>query len=353
MAILMIWIAISPLIPVSGARGIPGSPDFGYGGHLPADRSPLDAVRLAANLNLDWVALPIAWQAVMPQPNTQIAWSQLDPIFNAVARTRISVMLSLSQPPAWAITPAGPDPMQTAQFLNQLLQRYPALIQAVELFLAANTRQGWGAAPDANAYLNLFKVVQSQLKSVKQNPILVAGGLVPLSLQESKQDMDDLVFLQKLYTAGGAAIIQVLSVDLGHITGQPLQSPAGGDHRVLRHYEEIRQVMIKNNHPSGMIWITHLSVPSGKINLAEIITDPHLQDAWLAQAYGQIRSQLYIGASFYDGLNPNEDNHSLILSDGSYHPFYRTLRGLIIQSFSSASAAKPGRAKEQPLLKKP
>ncbi len=353
MALLWVWIAVMPTSPASGAHGIPGSPDFAYGGHLVTSNSPQEAVRLAANLNLDWLSLPLEWNVLAPLPKSPVDWSRYDPIFKSIARTGISVMVSLSHPPAWALTPSGPDPSHTANLLNQLIQRYPGLIQAIELFPAANTRQAWGAVPDAAAYLNLIKIVQSRLQSPSPKPVLVAGGLASLPPQKSSQDIDDLVFLQNLYDAGAAAVLQLISVDSSEITGQPLQNPSGGETRVLRHYEQVRQVMLKNNHTSGMIWITHLSVPSGKINPGEVQTDPTQQEIWLAQAYGQVRSQLYIGAAFYAGLNPSEDNHSLILSNGSYHPFYRTLRGWISQSTSNASIIKPGQAKEQPLLKKP
>lgn len=352
MAILIFWVAISPITPAQGMRGIPGSPEFAYGGHLEFESATSESIRLAAGLNLDWMGLTLSWQQIAPQTNAAVDWTTVDATLKQTALTRIPVMVSLTHPPNWAVTEAGPKVEVVTQVLLQLFKRYPS-IKALELFPQANTREGWGAKPNPTAYHSLVKLVKAQLVKAGFNPILVAAGLKPVSPTEASQNMDDLAFLQKLYEAGATETFSVVSLNLSEIQGQPLDSPTAGFPNVLRRYELIRQIMLKNNHASGLIWITHLNPPSGKINPGEIHAEVEQQAAWLSQAYNQIRSQLYIGTTFLNGFSSSKDNCALILSDGSYHPFYHSLRGFIAQSASGSSTTKPGRAKEQPILKKP
>jgi hypothetical protein len=149
-------------------------------------------------------------------------------------------------------------------------------------------------------------------------------------------------------------VVTIVSLQASDLTGEPLQASDRSENRVLRHYENIRQVMLNNGHESGLIWITHLTPPGGNINSEDQkYQDPDSQGAWFNQVYSQLKSQLYIGVAFLSGLNPTDSSQSvsLIQSQGDYHPFYRSLRDLISANRSDHSSSRPGRAKDQPLIK--
>jgi hypothetical protein len=98
----------------------------------------------------------------------------------------------------------------------------------------------------------------------------------------------------------------------------------------------VRNVMLKNHHPEGMLWITSFSWPSGTIHADNAGDDNTVSEAqWLHQAYNLLSAQLYIGAAFFDSLNPKiapegtfSKGPSLILPDGSYHPSIQNLAQL-------------------------
>jgi hypothetical protein len=186
--------------------------------------------------------------------------------------------------------------------------------------------------------------------------LVVAGGLLPTGAQPSSDMVDDLSFLTSLYKAGAKSIVQVISVQLGQISGSPMAPSSGADKRVLRHYEEIRQVMLDNGHERGLVWVTHLQPPDGSLSTEDAkYQNPDEQSTWLTQAFQQMRSQLYIGVAFLDAINPNADadrpGFSLITLGGDFHPAYRLLRDQIAQNSSGSIGVRPGRPKAAPLAR--
>jgi hypothetical protein len=83
--------------------------------------------------------------------------------------------------------------------------------------------------------------------------------------------------------------------------------------------------MLRNNHQSGLIWITGFSWDS------QAITSSEGQATWLKQAFLMMRAQLYIGNAFFQNLNPGlgPDTNDLISKNDSLHPGIEIIRQLI------------------------
>lgn len=335
--------AVSSVQTALAAKGTPYSPDFGYGAHLDITGQYIpEALQSAAAQKIDWISIDFDWAALWPDASREPKLADLDSAMDIAQRNGLAVMLSLTDAPTWARTADGPDAKLSSWLVVNLAQRYPKALQAVELFPGANLASAWGGTPNPAAYFSLFQVVQASIQQAKLPLLLVAGGLTPLSAGSSTSDSDDLQYLQGLYQSGAAANMSIISLRFPDLTGEPLQAPDGQEHRILRHYEEIRQVMLKNNHQHGMLWITTFSWPSGRIQAADSVYQQSAEQVnWLTQAYKQLRAQLYIGAAFFNALNPAGKDHaaSLIQPDGSYHPFYNTLGKLIAQNNQSLDAA--------------
>ncbi len=348
-----------PNAPVFAVRGTPGSSEFGFGARLDTNGQFVgDGIQLAYDLQLDWVSFDLPWKLVQSEKNGPVDWSRYDPVFENLAHYQLTALVSITQPPDWSLSPAGPDPAAAAQFVLQLVEKYGATVAAVELFPSANTSEGWGADPEPTSYLNLFKTVHNRLSSANASLLLVAGGLEPVADNTQAGRAGDLEFLRGLYLAGGKDVIQVLSIHLENLTGTPAAVAENRQQQVLRHYEEIRDVMVKYGHQKGLLWITGLAIPASPEVQAEI-TGPiaQKQAAWLLQAYQQLRSQLYIGVAFLNQLNPSAQNATgaasvpLIQSSGDLHPIYRVLRDQIAQNSSGGSGSRPGRPKSNSLTK--
>lgn len=287
MGSLMFLMACSPLPPerTSNPPGTPYSLDFGYGMRIETNQPGADlSLRWAAQNRFDWVALDFDWDSTQPAPET---WNEDSLFANAIRQAHslgLATLVSVKNPPAWAINATGPNAGETAKLILTLGRKYPWLT-AIELFPGANTRSGWNAAPSPAAYAQFFQTIQASLDAENLEIYLIAGGLC--NTLTSPEDIRDVDFLEQLYTIGLRPAI--LGIHLETLQGNPLDVPSQNS---LRHYEEIRAVMTANDHHEGLLWITGFNLP------------PEMQpETWLKQADPLMKSQLYLGTVFYSPEN--------------------------------------------------
>ena len=360
--ILLLLMAIQQVHPAqaghAAARGLPGSAEFGFGAVLnPNGAKVTEAAALSAKLELDWISVPVTWAAVQPDAASPPNLASLDSLLQPTGTNLPAVLVSISTAPGWASTSQGPNPTQTAQFVLALVRRYPA-IRAVELFPGANTQLGWGSAPNPAAYASLLRTVSDSLRSAGSGVALVAGGLQPQPANPPAGNVDDLAFLTSLYQQGAAKWMTVVSIQYTDVAADPLRYPDGSERRVLRHYEEVRQVMIANKHTFARIWITRFCLPSGTIEVQDKASiDVGSSSAWMIQGVTQMRSQLYIGAVFLANLNSRGEGSAseplvLMQGDGTQHPFTAQLAEMISLNQAGSGSIVPGKAKEGGFEKK-
>jgi hypothetical protein len=349
------------ITPARAASGMPDSAEFGYGMHIDIwGQNVALAMASIEKSGIEWIAVDFDWERHWPQRTAALDLASLDALMSFARTNGKHVLLSLTNAPAWALTPSGPDPELTAGLVAQLTRLYPDTMLAVELFPAANTFDGWGAAPSPSAYASLIKSTAASLQAANRSAVLVAAGLKPVDPLQPGSDLDDLIFLKGLYQAGAAQYVPIISVRLTETAIDPMASPGSASPLVLRHYEAVRQVMIENQHISGLIWITAFTWPQ-QLNTAAthtakstfeaqgILRDSQTQ--WFTQAYQMMKSQLYIGAAFYGCLNPppgmlyeDSTDHCLISGESEQtgiHPAYASLMDLI--SLGNPDSASPQR----------
>ncbi len=353
LAFLIGLILIANLVPLLGAqaaRGEPGSQQFGFGGTIYSDGQYLnEALYLSQNLGLDWVQIDVSWKEIWPDPSQPANWIQLDQTLSFFNNRSTSIMLSLTDAPAWVMTPGGPDANLAAAFLGQVLSRYPNCVQAIELFPRANTLSGWGSQPDPAAYMALYTTIKNSLQASAPSLLLVAGGLQPAQTDPQAGVLSDLEFLQGLYNSGARDQVAVLSLDFSTLTNDPTTPPSPTEPRLLRRYEDIRRVMVDNQHANALLWISHMRVPGAYTESSS--------SAWITRAYAQLRSQLYVGVVFYDSLNPpNPEKYpanpnTLLLTDSQYSANYEILKTMIKQNSNGSLADMPGRPKGNEIIK--
>lgn len=285
---------------VQAASGMPDSSDFGFGARLDIWGEEVAlAIHAAGGVGVEWIGIDFDWARHWPDATTPINLEQLDQAMELAQTSRLNVLLSITNAPAWAMVPDGPDQSQTAGLVVMLANRYPVTLLTIELFPGANTFKGWGASPDPVAYAALLQSCQASLKASGSPAVLVAGGLSPLPTQAPAGDLEDLAYLSDLYKAGAAAYMPILSLRLNQLKGEAIAPPDTSTNNVLRHYEAIRQVMLRYQHQSGLIWITGFTWPE-----QDGLATSEEQIRWLNRAYQLMKSQLYIGVAFFDRLNP-------------------------------------------------
>ena len=337
LVIISLLLGVYPSMSVSAQNGLPTSANFGYGVRLDLRGIQINpSINAVGSLKLDWIGVDFNWKYLWP---TEDAIPNLDTLNQAIylaQQNHLNVMVSITEPPAWAVDENGPDPIVTTKIAEYLARTYPDVVLAIELFPGANTTRGWGTKPNPPAYFKLLKTVTKALRSNNSNVTIIAAGLIPLPQNPPQGDIDDLVFLESLYKAGSNSWMPILGLRLTDITGDPMNIGTQTEKRVIRHYEEIRQLMLKHDHRNGLIWITGFSWPSGNIQGSDsIYRNTGEQTRWLTQAYQIMKAQLYIGVAFFSQVNPHEANSNqsnaavLIQSDLNIHPALTNL-GLMI-----------------------
>lgn len=320
-----LFLAFISFLPYTAlaASGMPNSPRFGYGVQVDlGGQNPEFAVQEASHLNIEWVAIDLVWQQLQPEATNPPQWDQLDAVMSIASEHQVSVMLSITHAPNWAMTENGPDPLRTADLASTLVTRYSSALLALELFPAANTVQGWGSKPNPRAYTDLLITTSLAVRSINPEIVFIGAGLQPAI--SSPEDIGDISFLHELYAAGAVDFMPIVGLRLPPLSSDPLTPNHEADGLVLRHYEDIRNAMVENGHKSGLIWITGFAWDANTLGAASN------QAAWLKQAYLLLRSQLYIGTAFFNGLNPSQTRSTaLLFPDGSHHPGFDALVQLI------------------------
>ena len=347
---LVITLACTIPGPALAIRGIPNSATFGYGARLDMWGDDIyTAVELASGMNLDWLAIDVDWARLWPTLDQQADFSPLDRVLQAARQKGISVLLSLNHAPDWAITPNGPEPNFTNALLQSILNVYSDVIQAVELFPGVNSYTRWGATPNPDAYLTMLHTVQQGCNASGRTIYLVTT-LEPLPLVPGAADgsLDAPAYLERLYNLGGSVDMPIVGIRYPFVTGAPMTESSDLYPIVLRHYENIRAVMLKFQHTRGMIWITGFSWPvSGTHNPADPLAlpaTPAHQAQWVHQAIQLLRAQLFIGTAFFDAINRENTAQSLpILSQpgGSIHPASVTISKYAGGNVSSTAWTAP------------
>ena len=302
---------------------------FGYGVRVDLwGDNPQAAIREAGNFNLDWIAIDFDWQRLQPEADTPKNWGELDAAMSSAKENQLSVMLSITQAPDWAMDENGPHPQKTSNLASELVRRYPNIPLALELFPSANTLQGWGESPNPEAYASLLEVTSQAVMQINPETIIVGASLTPLTAHSI--GMDDSEFLHQLYEEQIAEYLPIVGLRLPPLGNAPLTPTHQADELLLRHYENIRSIMVENGHKNGLIWVTGFSWDASSLN------SPNDQAAWMKQAYLLFRSQLYIGSAFFDGLNPSQTKSAaLLLQGGGYHPGFDELIQVIAQDHNS------------------
>jgi hypothetical protein len=314
---------------------LPDSPKFGYGARLDLWGQQINpAVSAAAGMGLDWIAIDFDWGRFWAEENVLPDLTIMHQVIGAALRGNLHVLMSITNAPTWASTPNGPDPNLTAGLVLSLYRSFPETLLAVELFPGANKASGWGTLPDPAAYAAMLKTTHRVLQKSGANVVIVAGGLSPLGSEKAAGDIEDTVYLESLYKLETAAYMPVIGLRLMDLTGDPMAAPDNGEGHYLRHYEQLRKIMLQNKHQSGLIWVTGFSWPEDPDQVgSQASINENEQAQWLNQAYRLLRSQLYIGTAFFHQLNPSDPaerganmvgyitghSHSLILADASLH----------------------------------
>lgn len=331
------------------AGGMPGGGKFGFGAILDTNLAVSQATSgtassmalvLAAQSNMNWIALDLDWAAAAPEAVNPPDLSGLVSLINEAKQQKMDILLSIHNAPAWALTENGPAPEHVQNLLGQVSLVASNRVVVVELFPGANTTQAWGAPANPAAYLAVLQAGREALRANQQIG-LVIPSLTPVSQVTEPGDVSAEQFLASLYQLAPNENFQVIGLHYSQIVGSPADNVQVGAGAFLRQYEMVRQVMLDNGHSSDQMWITSFAWPVTLTNEAE-------QAAWVEEAYRQLQGQIYIKAAFFDALflgakagSTSTGSAALLQPSLKPHAALNRIRMLAAQAASPGTPAVP------------
>ncbi len=200
-------------------------------------------------------------------PNGVDAWAKYDNIVDLAEKYNIEIIARLSNPPSWtralpdeeAGTLAPPDDFNDfADFAAAVAERYHGRITYFQLWNEPNGNDEWGLGNvNPEAYTELLCTGYHAIKEVNPDAVVLAGALTP-TIAMNGRNMNDLIFLQRMYNAGAAGCFDVMSAQ-----GYGLWSGAA-DQRLrptvinYPHHLLIRDLMVRNGDAYKPIWISEM-----------------------------------------------------------------------------------------------
>ena len=163
------------------------------------------------DLGLSWVKQQVRWELMESEPGN-IDWSVMDFIMPIAEKFDIKLMLSIVTAPDWAREPEvflgrdGPpaDPRVYANYVAEIVKRYPGRIQAIEVWNEQNIDREWTSINglSALAYVSLLRTTYETVKAIDPGIIIISGALSPTGVSDGVSAYDDFNFMDQLIDAG-------------------------------------------------------------------------------------------------------------------------------------------------------
>jgi polysaccharide biosynthesis protein PslG len=183
---------------------------FGYGVQSHAvvgdPRFAMDVIR--NQLGMDWVKIQLEWPLVHPEPDVY-QWFFYDGPVAEANNYGLRLMLSVVGAPHWTRATDdehGPpdDYNEYARFLNELLERYPGQIHAIEVWNEQNLDREWktaaGIVPED--YVRFLALAYETIKAHDPNIIVISGALSPTGDGDWVRWANDFDYLDRALSAG-------------------------------------------------------------------------------------------------------------------------------------------------------
>lgn len=201
-------------------------------------------------------------------PEGVSAWEKYDNIVDLAEQNDIEIIARLDKPPAWsrALPPeeagffAPPDDFNDfGDFATAVAERYKGRITYYQIWNEPNGNDEWGFQNvDPEAFTELLCLAHDRIKAADPEAVILAGALTPTVALEGR-NLNDLVFLQRMYLAGAGDCFDIMSAQ-----GYGLWS--GAMDRRLRptvinypHNLFLRDLMVANGDAHKPIWISEMA----------------------------------------------------------------------------------------------
>jgi polysaccharide biosynthesis protein PslG len=185
---------------------------FGYGVQIHGNASvgnPADTMHAVRDqLGLQWVKMQLKWPVIHPSPEAD-QWFFYDAVIEESNKYGLNLMISIVGAPTWTRALGGEngppdDYAQYTAFLNELLDRHPGRVQAIEVWNEQNLDREWtttnGISPED--YVTFLRQAYETIKAKDPNIIVISGALSPTGPGDWVRWADDFEYLDRALAAG-------------------------------------------------------------------------------------------------------------------------------------------------------
>lgn len=195
-----------------------------------------------------------------------IAWSHPDLIVNHAHQQGLEIVARLGFTPEWARPEDSPlnylDESSYADFADfaaRFAERYAGKVTHIIVWNEPNLSFEWGYRQTTPAdYVELLQVTYEAVKAVNPDVIVLGGALAPtLEPAGSPWGLNDMVYLEEMYAAGAAEVMDGLAVHTYGFKFPPEFEPQP-DLLNFRRVELLRDIMVANGDEESKIYITEM-----------------------------------------------------------------------------------------------
>lgn len=197
-------------------------------------------------------------------PDTISAWDKYDNIVALAQQYGVEIHARLDNPPEWAQAVAGDfaPPADGQDFVNYAVavaERYRGQIRYYQLWNEPNIYPEWGEQNiDPEAFTDLLCRTYDALKTVDPSIVVIAPPLSP-TVSLTGRDLNDFIYLQRMYNAGAGACFDVLAAQGYGFNSGPTDRRLSTTSLTFARSLYLRDMMVANGDAHKPIWITELA----------------------------------------------------------------------------------------------
>jgi len=229
------------------------------------------------------------------------AWAKYDNIVELAEKHEVEIIARIDNPPAWTRamtntigTHAPPDDFDDyGDFVEAVVDRYRGRIQFFQLWNEPNIYPEWGEQlVDPERYTDLLCTGYQRAKEANPDAVILAGALSPTIALDGR-DLNDLIFLQRMYQAGAGECFDILSAQGYGLWSGPTDQRLRPTVINYPHVIYLRDVMVNYGDAEKAIWISE----AGWNTVPEEFDDPYgrvdseQQARYAVQAYQRSQTE--------------------------------------------------------------
>ena len=233
------------------------------------------SVQMIADAGFHWIRQEFPWEDIEISAKGDFwdhkwdkdAWEKYDHIVDLAERYELEIIARLSNPPAWSRAQgneagsfAPPDNLEDyGDFVEAVVCRYEGRIRYYQIWNEPNIYPEWGDRPvSPEEYTELLKVGYTRVKQACPDCIVISGALAQ-TIPLGPRDLNDFIFLQRMYDAGAGDYFDVLAMQGYGLWSGPTDRRMRP--RVLNFSRPLylRGIMVENGDEQKPIWITEMN----------------------------------------------------------------------------------------------